>query len=107
MFMGNIICGSIFLPDYQKADGNTSLERCTCARRLGWCVGLILGPQQISLFREEAAMGLILLIIVLVLLFGGGGGYYAHQNYGPAGLSGVLGTVLIICLIIWLLGGRL
>ena len=37
--------------------------------------------------------------------YGGGGGYYAHSRYGGAGLGGVLGTVLIILLIVWLVGG--
>ena len=34
----------------------------------------------------------------------GGGGYYAFNTYGGAGLGGVLGTVLVIFLILWLLG---
>jgi hypothetical protein len=40
-----------------------------------------------------------------VLVFGGGGGYYAHRNYGGAGLGGVLGLVLIIILALWFFGG--
>jgi hypothetical protein len=40
-----------------------------------------------------------------VLIFGGGGGYYAHRSYGGAGLGGVLGTVLIVLLVLWLVGG--
>jgi hypothetical protein len=51
-------------------------------------------------------MGLLLLIVVLFVIFGGGGGYYAHSRYGGAGLGGVFGTVLIILLVIWLVGGR-
>lgn len=47
-------------------------------------------------------MGLILLIVILVLVFGGGGGYYAHSQYGYAGTGGVLGTVLVILLVVWL-----
>lgn len=46
----------------------------------------------------------IVLIILLVLLLGGGGGYYAHANYGPAGLGSVLGLVLVVVLILWLAG---
>jgi hypothetical protein len=42
--------------------------------------------------------------VVLLLLFGGGGGYYAHGRYGGAGLGGVLGTVLVLFLILWVLG---
>ena len=37
------------------------------------------------------------------LLFGGGG-YYGFNRYGGAGLGGVLGTLLIILLVLWLLG---
>jgi hypothetical protein len=46
----------------------------------------------------------ILLIIILSLIFGGGGGYYAHSYYGGAGLGGVLGIVLIVCVVLWLVG---
>ena len=46
----------------------------------------------------------LLIIVILLLIFGGGGGYYAHSLYGGAGLGGVLGTVLVILLILWLLG---
>jgi hypothetical protein len=49
-------------------------------------------------------MSLIVIIIILVLVFGGGGGYYAHGRYGGAGLSGVLGTVLVIVVVLWLVG---
>jgi hypothetical protein len=49
-------------------------------------------------------MSLIVIIIILVLVFGGGGGYYAHSNYGSRGLGGVLGTVLIVVVVLWLLG---
>jgi hypothetical protein len=48
-------------------------------------------------------MSTILIIVILVLLFGGGGGYYAHSHYGAAGLGGVLSTVLVVFLVIWLL----
>jgi hypothetical protein len=54
---------------------------------------------------EDAPMSLIVIIIILLLLFGGGGGYYAHRTYGGAGLGGVLGTVLLIILVLWLVGG--
>jgi len=50
-------------------------------------------------------MSPLLIIIVLVLLFGGGGGYYANSRYGGVGLGGVLGTVLVVFVVIWLLGG--
>jgi hypothetical protein len=46
-------------------------------------------------------MGLFLLIIVLLLLFGGGGFYIG----GPAVGGGGLGLILLICLIVFLMGG--
>ena len=49
-------------------------------------------------------MSTILIIVVLLLLFGGGG-YYGYNRYGGRGLSGVLGLVLIIVLVLWLAGG--
>jgi uncharacterized protein DUF3309 len=47
-------------------------------------------------------MGLILLIVLLLLLFGGlpRWGYHSY-GYAP---SGILGTILIIVLILFLLG---
>ncbi|MGD0106117.1 MAG: DUF3309 domain-containing protein [Rhodopila sp.] len=50
-------------------------------------------------------MSPLLIILLLVLIFGGGGGYYAHGRYGSAGLGGVFGTVLVVLLAVWLLGG--
>ena len=50
---------------------------------------------------------MILLIIILVLLFGGGGGYYYGRGNGwstPHYGGGLLGLVLVICLILWLTG---
>ena len=46
-----------------------------------------------------------LIIVILILIFGGGGGYYAHCRDGGAGLGGVLGTVLIILIVLWIVGG--
>ncbi len=46
-------------------------------------------------------MNPILLILVLLLLFGGGGFYYGGPNYGGSGL----GFVMIVCLVVYLLGG--
>jgi hypothetical protein len=48
---------------------------------------------------------MILLILILLLLFGFGG-YRVGGNYAPGyGFPFGLGTVLVVCLIIWLLGG--
>lgn len=49
-------------------------------------------------------MTTLLLIIIILLLFGGGGGYYAHRNFGTAGLGGVLGFVLLVLVVLWLTG---
>src|ERR1019366_5282232 len=48
-----------------------------------------------------AIMNLILLIVVLLLLFGGGGFYFGGPVFGGGGI----GLVLLICLIIFLMGG--
>jgi len=48
----------------------------------------------------------LILIILLLLLLGGGGGYYGHSRWGYSGGAGVgLGTILLILLIVWLVGG--
>ena len=47
---------------------------------------------------------MLLLIIILLLLFGGGGGYYGYSRWGLGGGMGIVGTVLIIALILYLLG---
>jgi hypothetical protein len=47
---------------------------------------------------------MLLLIIILILLFGGGGGYYGYSRWGMGGGLGILGTVLLIVLILYLLG---
>jgi hypothetical protein len=48
---------------------------------------------------------MLLLIILLVLLFGGGGGYYGYSRWGTGGGFGIFGTVLLIVLAVYLLGG--
>jgi hypothetical protein len=49
---------------------------------------------------------MIPLIILAVLLFGGFGGYYGGQTYGARGGYGIgLGTVLLILLLAYFLGG--
>jgi hypothetical protein len=47
---------------------------------------------------------MLLLIIVLLLLFGGGGGYYGYSRWGSRGGLGIVGTVVIIALVLYLLG---
>ena len=51
--------------------------------------------------RYRKVMNLLLLVIVLLLLFGGGGFYFG----GPVIGGGGLGLVLVICLIIYFVGG--
>jgi hypothetical protein len=48
---------------------------------------------------------MLLLIIILILLFGGGGGYYGYGRWGVGGGMGILETVLLTVLIVYLLGG--
>ena len=48
-----------------------------------------------------ACMNTLLLIVVLLLLFGGGGFYFG----GPVIGGGGLGLILLICLIVFLMGG--
>jgi len=47
---------------------------------------------------------MLLLIIVLLLLFGGGGGYYGYSRWGTGGGLGIIGTVVLIALVLYLLG---
>ena len=50
---------------------------------------------------------MIILIILLLLVFGGGFGYWGHTQWGAnngfAGPGIGLGTILVICLILYLL----
>jgi hypothetical protein len=48
---------------------------------------------------------MLLLIILMVLLFGGGGGYYGYSRWGRGGGLGIVGTVLLIALVVYLVGG--
>lgn len=47
-------------------------------------------------------MTLLIIIILLVLLLGGGG--FGYSRYGAGGGMGIVGTILVIFLILWLLG---
>jgi hypothetical protein len=49
---------------------------------------------------------MLILLIILLILFAGGGGYYGHSRWGPSGGAGIgLGTILIVLLVVYLLGG--
>src|ERR1700681_890271 len=54
---------------------------------------------------SSAEAHMLLLIIILVLLFGGGGGYYGYSRWGTGGGLGVVGTVLLILVVVYLVGG--
>jgi hypothetical protein len=45
---------------------------------------------------------MLLLIIVLLLLFGGG--FFGYSRWGTRGGFGIVGTVLLIALVLYLLG---
>ena len=47
---------------------------------------------------------MLLLIILLVLVFGGGG-YYGYSRWGTGGGLGIVGTVLIVLVVVYLFGG--
>ena len=44
----------------------------------------------------------LIIIVLLILLIGGGG--YGYRRWGTGGGLGIVGTVLVIALILWLLG---
>jgi hypothetical protein len=49
---------------------------------------------------------MLIVIILLLLVLGGGGGWYGWNQGGPSyGIGGGLGTILLVLLVIWLLGG--
>ena len=47
---------------------------------------------------------MLLLIIVLLLLFGGGGGYYGYSRWGRGSGLGIVGTVVLIAVVLYLVG---
>jgi hypothetical protein len=44
------------------------------------------------------------IILLLVLLLGGGGGYYGYSRWGTGGGLGIVGTVVLLLVILYLLG---
>ena len=48
---------------------------------------------------------MLLLIIVLLLVCGGGGGYYGYSRWGTGGGLGIVGTVVLIAVLVFLFGG--
>jgi hypothetical protein len=57
--------------------------------------------EPIGALGYHETMNPLLLIIILILLFGGGGFYLGGPVYGGSGL----GLILLICLIVYLMGG--
>jgi hypothetical protein len=47
---------------------------------------------------------MLLLVVILILLFAGGGGYFGYSRWGTGGGLGIVGTVLLIVLVLYLLG---
>jgi hypothetical protein len=57
-------------------------------------------------FRRKGRFTMLILLIVLLLVLGGGGGYYGHSRWGYGGGAGVgLGTILLILLVAFMVGG--
>jgi hypothetical protein len=48
---------------------------------------------------------MLLLLILLLLLVGGGGGYFGYSRWGTGGGLGIFGTVLLIVVVLYLVGG--
>jgi hypothetical protein len=69
---------------------------------VGYSLGKANRPQDHGSVEDTPkTMNTLLLIIVLLLLFGGGGFYIG----GPAFGGGGIGLILLICIIIYLMGG--
>jgi len=47
-------------------------------------------------------MSTLLIVILLLLLWGGGSGYYAHQQWGPQGATGIF-AIMVFAIVIALL----
>jgi hypothetical protein len=57
--------------------------------------------ETVALVCHLTGMNILLLMVVLLLLFGGGGFYFGGPMIGGGGL----GLVLLICLVIFFMGG--
>src|SRR5579864_5858091 len=87
-FQANCVCTN-------PAEVNSVLTSST--RRARFC--------EVERRRKRRRKMLLLLVIVLLLLMGGGGGYYGYSRWGTGGGLGIVGTVLLIFLVVYLLGG--
>jgi hypothetical protein len=78
-------------------------SKSPCSVSLGGA-GMLWAVNCLSMVRGLPTMWI--LIILLLLLLGGGGGYYGHSRWGYGGGAGIgLGTILVILLVVYMLGG--
>jgi hypothetical protein len=56
-------------------------------------------------FGSQKETQMLLLIIILLLLFGGGGGYYGYSRWGTGGGLGIVGTVILVAVLVFLFSG--
>jgi hypothetical protein len=47
----------------------------------------------------------MLLLLIVPLLVLGGGGYYGYSRWGTGGDLGIVGTVVLVAVVVYLLGG--
>ena len=65
------------------------------------CNGVFTLSQHAWIWPTVNGMSTLLIILILVLLLGGGGFYLGGPAYGGGGI----GLILVICLILYLMGG--
>jgi hypothetical protein len=85
--------GEIAMP-VPRADFPRDGERCSCS------VGRRPHSNRAAV-GYLAGMNILLLMVVLLLLFGGGGFYFGGPVIGGSGL----GLILLICLVLFFMGG--
>jgi hypothetical protein len=61
-----------------------------------------LRPGVVELKTRSAEMLVLVLILLVLLLFGGGGFYGRRAGWGPRNFVGLLVTVLLVILLIWI-----
>jgi hypothetical protein len=75
---------------------------------VGGAIGLLAGIGALAipdfLHLKSKGGNMLLLIIILALLFAGGGGYYGYSRWDAGGGLGIVGTVIVIVLVLYLLG---
>jgi hypothetical protein len=66
--------------------------------------GNVPSPSRAAITGQKRRFSMLLLIIILLLLFGGGGGYYGYSRWGTGGGLGIVGTVVLIAVVLYLVG---